>query len=241
MALSALALKIQHYVQTAGASGVTQSDLRRRYRTVNSGGIRAAVLELTEAGTLHARQQTDPTQLGRRPTRYYHADFTEHLTSLEALGSVKPVPLAYSESCSRCGVAISSDTGLHSICTACDVATGRTLRGFLGRVPQGVPFLHAAQYLVAADLSIRGFGVSFPQNVVLPRLVVWDSEGNLILLDIVTGPCEDTSFYTSVAVVYDDGLIEYAGQNPLVIEEPASEDAQAVDVPPEPEPTSDVG
>jgi hypothetical protein len=230
--------RVAEFIINSGSRGVTRTQLMQRFQ------VRTGDLELVLSALLldkKIKQQMNPKQypLGRPAMRYYASD-----VELELIPEEKPVmpilpfgaPPARSSPCQVCGVAIPlPEVGRpHVYCSeTCRRASrdgGPEVKDLLTRATDPRTRARVGLCLVMADLSVRGFQVATDLFGAASRLIVHDGTG-VAFLDIFVIP--DSGYfpppedYDSVALVYRDGRIVYAGRQPLVSEAPVASAAAA--------------
>jgi len=224
--------RVVEFIANSGVHGVTRTQLMQRFQ------VRTADLELLLTPLLlekKIKQQMDPKRraIGRPAMRFFAPD-----VELELIPNEKPAmpilpfgaPPARSSPCQVCGVAIPMpEVGRpHVYCSeTCRRASrdgGPEVKDLLARASDPRTRARVGLCLVMADLSIRGFQIATDLFGATSRLIVHDGAG-VAFLDVFMLP--DSGYfpppddYNSVALVYRDGRIAYAGRQPLIESEAA--------------------
>jgi len=224
-----LKTRVLTFIVKAGAEGVTRTQIMQRFQT------RTKALDLLLAPLLIEQkikqvQDTKRWGLGRPAMRFYAAGVELELTPAKKPATpILPfgAPPTRSSTCQTCGVAIPlPEVGRpHVFCSeACRKAARDgeglpTLQDLLRRALDPRTRARVGLALVLADLSIRGFQVAIDLFGATTRLLVHDGVGSTFLDVFVlsdSGSFPGIEDYESVALVYRDGRIIYAGRQPLV-------------------------
>lgn len=225
-----LKARVAEFICNSGQQGVTRTQVMQRFQ------VRTSDLDLILSPLLlekKIKQQMDPKRsaLGRPAMRFYGPE-----VELELTPEAKPVipvlpfgaPTARNSTCQVCGVAIPlPEAGRPYVycseeCRRASRDGSYTLRDFIARAKDPRVSARVGMCLVMADLSMRGFQVAIDLFGPLTRLIVHDGAG-VAFLDVLVIP--DSGYFpppeefTSVAFVYRDGRIVYAGRQPLVADE----------------------
>jgi hypothetical protein len=221
--------RIVEFIIAAGGAGVTRTQIMQRFQT------RTKDLDMLLAPLLIDRkirqvQDEKKNALGRPAMRFYGMAVEVALTP-----AVKPdtpilpfgAPPARSSTCQTCGVAIPlPEVGRPYVyCSESCRRAARdgdglpTMQDLLARAKDPRVRARVGLILVMADLCVRGFQVAIDLFNTTTRLLVHDGAGSTFL-DVFVIP-DSGSFtaideYESVALVYRDGRIVYAGRQPLI-------------------------
>lgn len=224
-----LKTRILDFILKAGSEGVTRTQIMQRFQT-RTGALDMLLAPLLIEGKIKQVQDAKRWALGRPAMRFYGI-----AVELELTPTTKPVtpilpfgtPPARSSICQTCGVAIPlPEVGRpHVFCSeACRKAARDgeglpTLQDLLRRATDPRVRARVGLLLVMADLCIRGFQIAIDLFGATTRLLVHDGAGSTFLDVFVlsdSGSFTGIDEYDSVALVYRDGRIVYAGRQPLV-------------------------
>lgn len=226
-----LKMKIAVYLKARGTQGAKRTMLLRRY-ACSAEELDRALPALVAEGVI---VEWVRTTRGRPSTIYYDkiavADLTPPQDQVMPVTPEPGTPPHRSTFCKVCGVAISwPENGRPYVyCSrACRQAAregGVTLKEFMARARDPRVFVEAVICLVILDLTVRGFDVARHLFITGPRLLVTDRNGGLGYLDVVPigtdGRFPNPQEYETMAGVYLDGRITYAGRNCFIENEPA--------------------
>jgi hypothetical protein len=242
-----LKVKIAGFLVKRGQEGATRTKLLHKYAATAAELDRAVALLIAEGEIVEWVQTTN----GRPSTTYYNAEAVKDLTPPQdqampvATEPIPSDPSTRSSLCKVCGVAIRwpVEGRPYSYCSrACRRAArdgGVPMKEFLMRATDPRVFAEVAVLLVMADLIMRGYRVARHWFISGPRIVVTDELSGIGCVDVVPvgldGHFPDPNDFETMAGVYHDGRIVYAGRNPFVEPpsalEPVEQEADVV--PPE--------
>jgi hypothetical protein len=213
--------KILGYLEEAGADGAKRLDVLQRFRCTAE-ELDIAIDKLVAEDMIVVFMHTTR---GRPARRYYARGAVPNLTPpTEPAIPVAPGPdngPIKTSSCRTCGRAIPvPPTGRPYVyCSRACRFGGFTMRAWLARASDPRIFAEVAICLVMADLLMRGFEVARSLFLAGPRILVTDHEGGRFV-DVVPigleGHFPDPNDYTTMAGVYLDGRIIYAGRDNFI-------------------------
>lgn len=222
-----LHFRVIGWLETAGHSGLTKTEILRLAQapvdTVNT-----ALKRLFDEFLIVC--QTSNQGAGRKSTRFWHKDHAPVLTP-SAPGDTPSSDPESDESppggiCRQCGgwTSIVLDRPRDYCSDQCrELARtgGVSRKGLLAQATDPRVYVDLCTLFVMEDLLLRGLRPNFDHYLAGPHLIVHDGV-NAWFLDVLAIPRDGLlpplEAYESVAIVYLDGRIRYAGKNPLVID-----------------------
>jgi len=219
--------------------GMTRTEIGH-FLQISRDGLNRVLREMIDA--FEIVEHIDSTHPGRPATHYWHKDHVPDLTPLAPGDSdpdgTKSPPPDGTNACQQCGrptPILIGNQPQRFCCEACErlsKVAGITRKSLLARASNPRTFARLCFLFVVEDLALRGFEVWGSLFLGGPVVIVSDDAGGCARVTVLPVPrggnLDDCSAYDSVAVVYNDGRIRYAGQNPLVVETGIVENGAAV-------------
>lgn len=232
--MAKLANRVFKVITKNAEEGAIRSHIMRRLNCSRD-ALDDALAVLVTSGAIYQMQDPRPKR-GAAPYRYYLPKYktwadAKHLTKVETPFMVPLEPKTESpptvRTCVQCGRRLPEHIGrgrpIIYCSEKCKIAASEDpgLRKFLDRTMDGPTQAKVCFYIVAADLVLRGFHVAVPFGVTgVNTLLAYDDVGHAAQIRIYmidsSGIVPDVSYVDSAVIMYLDGHIEYAGQNPLV-------------------------
>lgn len=232
-----LHLRLLGWLEARGAKGASKTEILQ-YAQAPVDTVNTALARLLGEYLVVEHEASDSRQ-GRKPKRYWHKDHAPVLTPPAPDGTPSLDPEADSSppggTCRQCGgwtpIVLNRPRDYCSDqCRELARTGGVSRKGLLAQATDPRVYVDLCVLFVMEDLLLRGWLPNFDTRLSGPHLLVHDG-ANACLLDVLPVPRDGLlpplEGYASVAIVYTDGRVRFAGTNPLVIETPESENPSA--------------
>jgi len=221
------------------ADGMTRTEVAH-FLQVSRDSVNRVLREMIDA--FEIVEHVDASQPGRPVTCYWHKKYVPDLTPAAPndsdLDRSKSPPSGGTGTCQQCGRPTFTLIGRRpqefcgEACEKLAKTAGISRKSLLARATNPRTFARLCMLFAMEDLLLRGFEVWGPLFLAGPVIMVTDEAGGAARVTVVPvprgGDLGDLSHYDSIAVVYNDGRVRYAGQNPLVVEPEIVENGAAV-------------
>jgi hypothetical protein len=220
-------------IEAAGPQGLTKTEIMQ-YAQTPVDKVNKALTNLLNEFLIVTGDAPEHRSMGRRPRVFWYKDYAPSLTPAAPDGT--PVSQPDSDpppggTCRQCGgwTPIVLDRPRDFCSDQCQdlYRTGGVSRkSLLAQATDPRVYVDLCVLFVMEDLLLRGLLPNFDHKLAGSHILVHDGRGAW-LLDVLAIPRDGLlpplENYESVAIVFLDGRIRYAGKNPLVVE-PAVED-----------------
>ena len=216
-------------LEVAGNTGCTKTELSH-FMQIGSDHLNLLLRELIDRFEVIGVRMPKKHGFGRPAYRFWHKEFAPK--DLGVLTPAAPGDIPVLEpgeppptggTCCRCGrpTPIVLDGQPLRFCSdACRESEGLTLLSIAEHMTSPADWGKLARLFVLLDLTVRGFKVGFDPFEPTGQLLVYDLAGAIAVLSVLpiaqSGHFPPLDDYNSVALVYRDGRVQYAGKNPLV-------------------------